>query len=74
MYSTGQPMTIDVKAGDTVYFCRCGKTHTAPYCDGSHKGTNNEPFEYTANKNEQLYLCRCGNSDNIPFCDGSHKN
>lgn len=73
MYSQGQPMVVDVMASDTVYFCRCGQTKTAPYCDGSHKGTDKEPFEYTAKSNVQLYICRCGKSGDIPFCDGSHK-
>ncbi len=74
MYSKGQPMILDVMAGDTIYICQCGLTKTAPYCDGSHKKTDKEPFEFTAKTSQQLYLCRCGKSGNIPFCDGSHKN
>lgn len=74
MYSKGQPMILDVMAGDTIYICQCGLTKTAPYCDGSHKETDKEPFEFTAKTSQQLYLCRCGKSGNIPFCDGSHKN
>ena len=74
MYSKGQPMILDVMAGNTIYICRCGQTKTAPYCDGSHKETDKEPFKFTAKISQQLYLCRCGKSGNIPFCDGSHKN
>ncbi|MCW8932734.1 MAG: CDGSH iron-sulfur domain-containing protein [Gammaproteobacteria bacterium] len=73
MYSKGQPMTIDIMSGDTIYICRCGQTKTPPYCDGSHRDTDSEPYEYTAKTNQQLYLCRCGKSKEIPFCDGSHK-
>jgi len=75
MYSKGSPIVIDVKANDTVYLCQCGLTKTAPYCDGSHKKTEDkEPFAYAPESDEQLYLCGCGHSNKLPFCDGSHDN
>lgn len=73
MYDLGHPRAVDVKAGATVYICRCGRTNTPPYCDGSHKTTSAEPLAYTANKDETLYICGCGKTGNKPFCDGSHK-
>ena len=32
----------DLPAGDAVYFCRCGLSKNAPFCDGSHKKTLHE--------------------------------
>jgi len=74
MYSKTEPMMVEVKAGQTVYICQCGRTKNPPYCDGSHTGTDSVPLEHTAGEDEQLYICRCGKSGNIPFCDGSHSN
>lgn len=28
---------IDVEAGKDLYFCRCGQSQNAPFCDGSHQ-------------------------------------
>jgi len=32
-----QPLPIDVKAGETYWWCRCGKSAKPLFCDGSHK-------------------------------------
>jgi CDGSH-type Zn-finger protein len=31
-----QPIPIDVKAGETYWWCRCGLSRQQPFCDGSH--------------------------------------
>lgn len=31
------PIAIDVKKGETYYWCSCGKSAAQPFCDGSHK-------------------------------------
>lgn len=31
-----------LEKNDELYLCRCGNTKSAPYCDGSHKGSDIE--------------------------------
>jgi CDGSH-type Zn-finger protein len=74
MYDKNSPYEVELKAGQTVYLCRCGKTQSAPYCDGSHSSLGGvvEPLAHTADKDGKAYVCGCGKSGNIPWCDGSH--
>ena len=67
------PIAVDLKAGETYYWCACGKSAAQPFCDGAHKGTSFTPLAFTAEKDETAYLCACKQTKNPPFCDGTHK-
>jgi CDGSH-type Zn-finger protein len=64
--------SLDVEAGVTYWWCSCGKSATQPFCDGSHKGTDFRPLEWTAPKTRKVHFCGCKQSVNKPMCDGTH--
>lgn len=73
MYSNNKPYAIPVKASQTSYICRCGKTGNAPFCDGSHAAVEGvTPLAYTPEADGTAYVCGCGKSANNPMCDGAH--
>ncbi|MDU2063205.1 MAG: CDGSH iron-sulfur domain-containing protein [Sporomusaceae bacterium] len=66
------PIPVDVKAGETYYWCSCGKSAKQPFCDGSHQGTAFSPVAFTAKEDKTAFFCGCKHSKNAPFCDGAH--
>lgn len=66
------PYRIEVKAGQKKAICKCGRTQNPPFCDGSHKGTDIEPFRLTFDEDKRISICGCGKSSKLPYCDGSH--
>ena len=43
-----RPLPINVVAGESYWWCACGRSKTQPFCDGSHKGTAFRPQEWKA--------------------------
>ncbi|TNV83011.1 hypothetical protein FGO68_gene547 [Halteria grandinella] len=71
------PYKVELKEGETYYWCSCGLSKSQPFCDGSHKGTEFNPQAFTYDKpTGDAYLCGCKNNkaESKPYCDGTHKN
>ena len=66
------PMKVELEAGKDYFWCRCGRSASQPFCDGSHRSTDLTPLKFTADSDQSAALCQCKASANAPFCDGSH--
>ena len=66
------PYPVDVKAGETYFWCACGKSAKQPFCDAAHKGSGLTPMKYEAQKDGKAYFCGCKVTHNKPLCDGTH--
>jgi CDGSH-type Zn-finger protein len=67
-----EPITIDVVAGETYWWCMCGRSQNQPFCDGSHEGTGFEPMAYKDARSRPISFCTCKRTRTPPFCDDSH--
>lgn len=66
------PYQVELTAGRSYFFCRCGRSKKQPFCDGTHKGTGIDPQEFKVDTTGTFNLCGCKASDDMPFCDGTH--
>ena len=67
------PFRIEVEAGQSYWWCACGKSASQPFCDGSHKGSRFRPVEFKAEEAETIWFCGCKQTGNKPQCDGTHQ-
>ncbi len=66
------PIAVALEAGNTYYFCTCGRSHRQPLCDSSHRDSDFSPKAFAVEDSKTYYLCMCKRSSNLPFCDGTH--
>lgn len=62
------PEVRQVRPGDSLCLCRCGRSSSLPDCDRRC----DEALQLEPVREQRLLLCRCGRSADLPYCDGSH--
>jgi class 3 adenylate cyclase/CDGSH-type Zn-finger protein len=67
------PLKVAVIAGETYYWCACGRSANQPFCDGSHRATSILPLPWIPAETGEALLCACKQTAQPPLCDGSHR-
>ncbi|MDQ3565177.1 MAG: CDGSH iron-sulfur domain-containing protein [Pseudomonadota bacterium] len=66
------PYALDLNAGP-YWWCACGRSKSQPFCDGSHKGSEFSPHQFTLSESQKVWLCGCKQTGSPPYCNGTHK-
>jgi len=66
------PFKVELVAGETYWWCACGRSAKQPFCDGSHKGTALAPMKHVAQASGPAFFCGCKHTQRPPLCDGTH--
>jgi CDGSH-type Zn-finger protein len=68
-----EPAVLDLEPGNYAW-CACGLSQNQPFCDGSHKNTDDTPVLIKLKTKGVVQLCQCKQTSTPPYCDGSHLN
>lgn len=66
------PYIIDkpLYGAKNYFWCSCGMSKKAPFCDSSHVGSSFKPMKFSLDEPcKSMALCGCKLSKNAPFCD-----
>ena len=60
-------IVVEVEQGKSYYWCSCGKSFKQPFCDGSNKGTEFNPFVFKAELTKKMFFALVNKLINNPF-------
>lgn len=68
-----EPIGMDAVPGK-YFWCACGRSRNAPFCDGSHHKTGIRPVRVVIEEPGEVWWCNCKHTSSPPWCDGTHHN